>query len=102
MTSATEPGFLAPYLYNWIRKQSSTARAIRSILDAKLSLSGQGGLPGNDDSSAMGSFYVFNRLGFFPVAAQDVYLIGSPSFTRSTFTLANGRTFTHRGPRRLL
>ena len=28
------------------------------------------------------------------MAAQDVYLIGSPSFARSTIKLANGKTFT--------
>jgi predicted alpha-1,2-mannosidase len=88
-----EPGFLAPYLYNWIGEQSSTARTIRSVLDASYH-SGLKGLPGNDDSGAMGSFYVFNRIGFFPVAAQDVYLIGSPSFPRTTITLGNGKTFS--------
>jgi len=88
-----EPGFLAPYLYNWIGEQSSTARTIRSILATSYH-SGPRGLPGNDDSGAMGSFYVFNRLGFFPVAAQDVYLIGSPSFSRSTILLPGGKSFT--------
>jgi len=42
----------------------------------------------------MGSFYVFNRIGFFPVAAQDAYLIGSPSFPRTTIALGNGNTFS--------
>jgi predicted alpha-1,2-mannosidase len=88
-----EPGFLAPYLYNWIGNQSSTARTIHAVLAASYH-SGPTGLPGNDDSGAMGSFYVFNRMGFFPVAAQDVYLIGSPSFARSTIRLAEGRTFS--------
>ena len=88
-----EPGFLAPYLYNWIGKQSSTARTVHSILAASYH-SGRSGLPGNDDSGAMGSFYVFNRLGFFPVAAQNVYLIGSPSFKRSTIHLGSGKDFS--------
>ncbi|WP_263408115.1 GH92 family glycosyl hydrolase [Terriglobus tenax] len=88
-----EPGFLTPYLYNWIGEQSSTASLIHKVLDANYH-SGTGGLPGNDDSGAMGSFYVFNRMGFFPVAAQDVYLIGSPSFPRSTITLGNGKQFS--------
>jgi len=88
-----EPGFLAPYLYNWIGEQSRTARTIRSVLDASYH-SGPTGLPGNDDSGAMGSFYVFNRMGFFPVAAQDVYLIGSPSFSRATITLGDGKSFS--------
>ena len=42
----------------------------------------------------LGSFLVFNQLGYFPVAAQNVYLIGSPTFPRSTLTLSNGRTFS--------
>ncbi|WP_263416518.1 GH92 family glycosyl hydrolase [Terriglobus albidus] len=88
-----EPGFLTPYLYNWIGEQSSTAKTIHAVLDASYH-SGTGGLPGNDDSGAMGSFYVFNRMGYFPVAAQDVYLIGSPSFPRSTITLGNGKQFS--------
>ncbi|WP_260706702.1 GH92 family glycosyl hydrolase [Edaphobacter flagellatus] len=88
-----EPGFLSPYLYNWIGEQSSSAKTIRAILPASYH-TGTGGLPGNDDSGAMGSFLVFNQLGFFPVAAQNVYLIGSPTFPKSTLILANGRTFS--------
>jgi predicted alpha-1,2-mannosidase len=88
-----EPGFLAPYLYNWIGQQSSAAKTIRAILPASYH-TGTGGLPGNDDSGAMGSFLVFNQMGFFPVAAQDFYLIGSPTFRRSSIVLGNGKTFT--------
>lgn len=88
-----EPGFLAPYLYNWIGKQSSTAKTIRAILPASYH-TGPSGLPGNDDSGAMGSFLVFNQMGFFPVAAQDFYLIGSPTFPRTTIILSNGKAFS--------
>jgi len=88
-----EPGFLTPYLYNWIGEQSSTAKTIRAILPASYH-TGLGGLPGNDDSGAMGSFLVFNQMGFFPVAAQNFYLIGSPTFPKSTISLANGKTFS--------
>jgi predicted alpha-1,2-mannosidase len=88
-----EPGFLAPYLYNWIGDQSSTAKTIRAILPASYH-TGLDGLPGNDDSGAMGSFLAFNQMGFFPVAAQNFYLIGSPTFPRSSISLANGKTFS--------
>jgi len=88
-----EPGFLAPYLYNWIGNQSSTAKTIRAILPASYH-TGPDGLPGNDDSGAMGSFLVFNQMGFFPVAAQNFYLIGSPTFPRSSINLGNGKTFS--------
>ena len=88
-----EPGFLSPYLYNWIGEQSSTAKTIRAILPQSYH-TGLAGLPGNDDSGAMGSFLVFNQMGFFPVAAQDVYLIGSPTFPRATITLPSGKHFS--------
>src|SRR5260370_40841051 len=42
----------------------------------------------------MGSFLVINEMGFFPVAAQDFYLIGSTTFPRSSIILANGKTFS--------
>ena len=41
------------------------------------------GLPGNDDAGAMSAWLVFNLLGYYPVAGQDVYLITAPFF-RST------------------
>jgi predicted alpha-1,2-mannosidase len=88
-----EPGFLSPYLYNWIGKQSRTAFQVRRILQSSYH-SGPAGLPGNDDSGAMSSLFVFDKLGFFPVAAQDVYLIGSPFFPESMLKLPNGKTFT--------
>jgi putative alpha-1,2-mannosidase len=88
-----EPGFLAPYLYNWIGDQSGTAKTIRAILPTSYH-TGLDGLPGNDDSGAMGSFLVFNQMGFFPVAAQNFYVIGSPTFPRFSIFLANGKTFS--------
>ncbi|WP_396127126.1 glycoside hydrolase domain-containing protein [Edaphobacter bradus] len=51
-------------------------------------------MPDNDDSGAMGSFLTFNQIGFFPVAAQNFYVIGSPTFPRSSIFLANGKTFS--------
>jgi predicted alpha-1,2-mannosidase len=88
-----EPGFLAPYLYIYAGRPDRTQFQIRDIL-AKNYHSGPKGLPGNDDSGAMSSWYVFGKMGFYPVAAQDVYLIGSPAFNRVSIHLPNGRTFT--------
>jgi len=33
-------------------------------------------------------------MGFFPVAAQNFYLIGSPTFPRSSINLGNGKMFS--------
>jgi predicted alpha-1,2-mannosidase len=88
-----EPGFLAPYLYTWAGRQDKTADRIREII-AKNFHTGRAGLPGNDDSGAMSSWYAFGVMGIFPNAGQDVYLIGSPAIPEVTLHLANGKTFT--------
>jgi predicted alpha-1,2-mannosidase len=92
-----EPGFLTPYLYSWAGRQDLTAARVRKILAASFH-SGRLGLPGNDDSGAMSSWYLFSRMGFFPNAGQDVFLIGSPAYPSLTLRLANGRTFTIEAP----
>jgi predicted alpha-1,2-mannosidase len=92
-----EPGFLAPYLDIWAGRPDRTQYWIRAIL-AKNYHSGSGGLPGNDDSGAMSSWYAFGKLGFYPNAAQDVYLIGSPAYQAVDIHLSNGRTLTIEAP----
>jgi predicted alpha-1,2-mannosidase len=88
-----EPGFLSPYLYIWAGRQDRTAALIPSILATNFH-AGPNGLPGNDDSGAMSSWYAFGKMGFYPNAGQDVYLIGSPAFPELSIHLANGNTFT--------
>lgn len=88
-----EPGFLSPYLYVWAGHQDRTADQVRRILASSYH-AGRKGLPGNDDSGAMSSWYVFGKMGFFPNAGQDVYIIGSPAFAETSIHLANGKTFT--------
>ena len=87
-----EPGFLTPYLYIWAGRHDKTAERVREIL-SKAFTTARNGLPGNDDSGAMSSLYVFGVLGIFPNAGQDVYLIGSPFYPVSTIHLAGGKVF---------
>ena len=87
-----EPGFLAPYLYNWAGRPDKTAEHVREII-AKSYHAGPTGLPGNDDSGAMSSWYAFGQMGIFPNAGQDLYLIGSPAYSQTTLHLAGGRDF---------
>jgi predicted alpha-1,2-mannosidase len=88
-----EPGFLSPYLYIWAGRQDKTAERVRQIIAANFH-AGREGLPGNDDSGAMSSWYAFGVMGIFPNAGQDVYLIGSPTIPEVTLHLANGKTFS--------
>jgi predicted alpha-1,2-mannosidase len=87
-----EPGFLAPYLYIWATRPDATQSHIRAIL-ARNYHAGPKGLPGNDDSGAMSSWYAFGKIGFYPNAAQDVYLVGSPAYRRVRIALGNGLNF---------
>jgi len=87
-----EPGFLAPYLYIWAGRPDKTETRVRQII-AKSFQSGRSGLPGNDDSGAMSSWFAFGEMGIFPNAGQDVYLIGSPAIRKSTLHLAAGKDF---------
>ncbi|HEX4758187.1 MAG TPA: GH92 family glycosyl hydrolase [Terracidiphilus sp.] len=87
-----EPGFLAPYLYNWAGRPDKSAEHVRDII-AKSYHAGLTGLPGNDDSGAMSSWYAFGQIGIFPNAGQDVYLIGSPAYQQTTLHLAAGKDF---------
>jgi predicted alpha-1,2-mannosidase len=87
-----EPGFLAPYLYIWAGRPDKTDARVRQIIAASYH-AGPDGLPGNDDSGAMSSWYAFGQLGIFPNAGQDVYLIGSPAYPQATLHLAGGKDF---------
>lgn len=87
-----EPGFLAPYLYNWAGRPDKTDEHVRDII-AKSYHAGPNGLPGNDDSGAMSSWFAFGQMGIFPNAGQDVYLIGSPAYPQTTLHLGGGKDF---------
>jgi putative alpha-1,2-mannosidase len=83
---------LTPYLYNWAGRPDKTVEHVRSII-AKNYHAGPDGLPGNDDSGAMSSWYIFGQIGIFPNAGQDVYLIGSPAYPQTILHLAGGKDF---------
>jgi len=87
---SNEPGFLTPMLYNWIGRPDLTGQLVRAIIKKNYN-AGRRGIPGNDDSGAMSSWLVFQLLGFFPVAGQDLYTIGSPHFSNVTMHLDNGK-----------
>ncbi|MBC7888462.1 MAG: glycoside hydrolase family 92 protein [Ferruginibacter sp.] len=89
---SNEPLFLVPYSYNYAGMQNKTALRVRTILEKSYN-SFNNGLPGQDDSGALSSWFVFSAMGIFPVAGQDIYLIGSPVFNETIFNLPNGKKF---------
>ena len=55
------------------------------------------GLPGNDDTGAMGSFAVWSISGLFPIPGQSVYLVTVPFFRSVSWTSPlTGKTATIR------
>lgn len=88
-----EPGFLIPDLYLWAGRPDRTSDRVVTFLH-KAFKDSRSGLPGNDDSGAMSSWYAFQSMGFYPNAGQDVYLIGTPSFPRVDIDLGGGKVFT--------
>lgn len=89
-----EPSFDIAYMYDFAGEPWKTQKMIREIMevwynDVPL------GLPGDDDQGAMGAWYVFSAMGFYPFCPGDpYYVIGSPLFRETTIHLSNGKTFT--------
>ena len=83
----------APFAYVYAGRHDRTCEIIRAGLDQCFGDT-PCGMVGNDDSGGMSSWYVWNALGLFPVAGQDVFLISSPLFTAARLRLAGGAVFT--------
>ncbi|KAI9038740.1 glycoside hydrolase family 92 protein [Aspergillus affinis] len=80
-----EPSFLTVFQYHYAaRPAKSTARAHFYI--PKYFNPAPAGLPGNDDSGAMGSFVAMTMMGLFPNPGQNVYLITTPFFESVSIT----------------
>ena len=88
-----EPGFLIPCLYNYVGQPHRTAERIHTLIRQHFHPTPEG-LPGDDDAGSMTAWFAFHAMGFFPVTGQDVYLISTPLFAKSTINLPEGRQFT--------
>lgn len=84
-----EPGFLSPFIFMHCDRPDLTALYVNQIRQNHFSL--QTGYPENEDSGAMGSWYVFTSIGFFPNAGQDYYYLLPPAFPEITITRENGK-----------
>lgn len=80
----------APYAYIFADRHDRTCE-ILSAAHKYMFTSGEGGLPGNNDSGGLSSCYIWNCLGLFPVAGQDLMLIGSPKISSAELLLHNGK-----------
>jgi putative alpha-1,2-mannosidase len=94
---SNEPDFLAAFLYIHAGKPEMTAQRVRHILATEY-FTGRAGLPGNDDSGALSSWYVWAAIGLYPNAGQPFYYISGPLFQRVSIDLGGRRHFVIEAP----
>lgn len=74
-----EQGFLDVFLYHYAGRPAKSAERAHFYIPSQFNDT-VNGIPGNDDSGAMGSFAALTMMGIFPNAGQDVYFITPPFF----------------------
>ncbi|MEI6972643.1 MAG: glycoside hydrolase domain-containing protein, partial [bacterium] len=82
-----EPHFLLPYLFIYASRPDLTPTYTKKIR----SRFNNGNTPGEEDSGAMSSWYLFTTMGFFPNAGQDVYLVNGPRYRKLTLQMEGGK-----------
>lgn len=88
---SNEPFFLTPYLYICAGRCDKAAERVRKVMSHFKAA--PDGLPGNDDSGALGAWWALSAMSIFPNAGQDYYFIGSPLFDKTTINLPENKTF---------
>lgn len=81
----------APFTYNYIGRHDRICEIIRAGMKYMFT-TGRGGLPGNNDSDALSSYYALNAIGIFPVAGQDLFILGSPAVDGAEISLSSSKT----------
>lgn len=91
-----EPAMLQTYFFIHAGRPDLAQFYIRKALGNFTSA--RNGLPGNDDSGTTSAWIAWSLLGIYPNAGQDYYYIGSPTFTKATVQLADGKKFVISAP----
>lgn len=88
-----EPAHHVAYLYNYAGQPWKAQSLVRRIMTTQYG-NKPNSLCGNDDCGQMSAWYLFNAMGFYPVApASNFYSIGTPCAKQVKVKLGNGRTF---------
>ncbi|TID25006.1 glycoside hydrolase family 92 protein [Venturia nashicola] len=74
-----EQSFLTPFLYHYAGRPGLSAARAHTYIPSQFNNT-LIGIPGNDDSGAMGAFASLTMMGIFPNAGQNVYFITPPFF----------------------
>ena len=87
-----EPSFHIPWLFAYVGRSDLLAKWTSEVA----SLFSGDDLPGDNDSGAMSSLYVFVKLGFFPMAGTDVFVMHGCAYPKITIASPDGRPFVIR------
>jgi putative alpha-1,2-mannosidase len=87
-----EPDMEAPWAYTYAGRPDRTAEVVHDVVQQQFG-TGRGGLPGNDDSGGLSSWYVWASLGLFPVAGQNLFLLNAPAWREARLDVG-GRPLT--------
>ena len=85
-----EPGFHIPWLLAVAGRPDLCTKWSREVM----AMFKGDNLPGDNDSGAMSSFYIFLKLGFFPIGGQDVFVMHGSSYPKISIAVNDGKTFT--------
>ncbi|KAF9527225.1 glycosyl hydrolase family 92-domain-containing protein [Crepidotus variabilis] len=83
--AGNEPSFQMPWAYHYANRPDLTALRVRNVVYKNFN-TGHSGIPGNDDSGAMGALLSFHLLGLYPVVSTNQLLISAPFFSSYTIT----------------
>ncbi|KAK5018464.1 hypothetical protein LTR39_000965 [Cryomyces antarcticus] len=84
-----EQAFLPVFQYHYAGRPGLSSKTVHSYIPSQFNTTNEG-IPGNDDSGAMGSFSTLSMMGLWPFSGQNVYLIMPPFFPEVNLT--NGHT----------
>ncbi|KAH9033368.1 glycoside hydrolase family 92 protein [Lactarius pseudohatsudake] len=79
-----EPGQQIPFMYHYANNPGKSTQRSRQTITQFFHTTVDG-LPGNDDSGAMGSYAFFIMAGLYPVPATQQFLLSSPFFPSVSF-----------------
>ncbi|KAJ4857208.1 glycosyl hydrolase family 92 domain-containing protein [Trichoderma breve] len=84
-----EQAFLLVFLFHYAGRPGLSSYFAHHYIPSQFN-SGINGIPGNDDSGAMGAFSTLTMMGLWPMGGQNVYLILPPFFPE--ISIKNGLT----------
>ncbi|KAI0365413.1 glycoside hydrolase family 92 protein [Pilatotrama ljubarskyi] len=82
--STDEPSQQIPFMYHYANRPGLSTQRSRQVI-AEFYNTSVNGLPGNDDSGAMGSYVAFYLAGLYPLPATRQFLLSSPFFREISF-----------------